>query len=79
MHKPVILGQHTYNFKWAAEQAIHHGAAIRVTPSDLAPELRTIIADQALQHKMGELAYQFSRSAAGASEKTTRLVAQYLP
>lgn len=79
MHKPVILGQHTYNFKWAAEQAIHHGAAIRVELGDLALGLASIIVDQTLQHKMGKLAYQFSQSAAGASEKTTRLVAQYLP
>lgn len=79
MHKPVILGQHTYNFKWAAEQAIQHGAAIRVELPDLAPRLLTILTDQALQQKMGELAYQFSRSAAGASDRVVRLVAQYLP
>lgn len=79
MHKPVILGQHTYNFKWAAEQAIQHGAAMRIELHDLAPRLRTIIMDRALQEKMGELAFEFSRSAAGASEKVVRLIAQYLP
>lgn len=79
MHKPVILGQHTYNFKWAAEQAIRHGAATRVEVGDLHIALRTIVTDTALQHKMAELAYQFSQSASGATEKTTRLVSQYLP
>lgn len=79
MHKPVILGQHTYNFKWAAEQAIRHGAATRVEVGDLHIAVRTIVRDTALQHKMAELAYQFSQSASGATEKTTRLVSQYLP
>ena len=79
MHKPVILGQHTYNFNWAAEQAVKHGAATRVELSNLSPVLRTIIKDKALQQKMGELAFEFSRSAAGASERVVRLVAQYLP
>lgn len=79
MHKPVILGQHTYNFNWAAEQAVKHGAATRVELSNLSPVLRTIIKDKALQQKMGELAFEFSRSAAGASERVVRLVAQYIP
>jgi 3-deoxy-D-manno-octulosonic-acid transferase len=79
MHKPVILGQHTYNFNWAAEQAIKYGAAMRVELNDLELGLDRVLADKPLQQKMGELAYQFSQSAAGASEKTMRLVSQYLP
>lgn len=79
MHKPVILGQHTYNFKWAAEQAVEQGAAMRLELNNLDTGIRRIITDQVLQQQMGEVAYQFSHSASGASEKTMRLIAQYLP
>jgi 3-deoxy-D-manno-octulosonic-acid transferase len=80
MKKPVIVGQHTYNFEWVANEAIRHGGARRVNSSaELTQVLRELFSDEEARQKMGLAAYAFSQSAGGATYKTLQLIAEFCP
>lgn len=80
MKKPVIVGQHTYNFEWVANEAIRHGGARRVNSSaELTQVLRELFSDEEARQKMGLAAYAFSQSAGGATYKTLQLIAKFCP
>jgi len=80
MGKPVLIGPHTYNFAAVAEQAVAKGAAWRVSDADdLASALQRLFDDPDARQGMGLAALEFSRSAAGATQRVADLVASYLP
>lgn len=80
MSKPVLIGPHTYNFAAAAEQAVAKCAAWRVKDADeLASALQRLFGDPDARQSMGWAALEFSRSAAGATQRVADLVASYLP
>jgi 3-deoxy-D-manno-octulosonic-acid transferase len=73
---PVILGEHTYNFQKASEDAIHAGAAIRVSASSnadlvgaLAKAMENLLLDFSERHDMARRAVSFAAEHQGASQR----------
>jgi 3-deoxy-D-manno-octulosonic-acid transferase len=76
---PVVLGEHTFNFQQASEDAIDCGAAIRVDGSGslstaLAAAMSRILQDQQQRQAMGEAALRYAANYRGA---TTRIMAVF--
>jgi 3-deoxy-D-manno-octulosonic-acid transferase len=74
---PVILGEHTFNFQQASQDAIDCGAAMRVDGSGslstaLATEMNRILQDQQQRQLMREAALRYAENYRGA---TTRIMA----
>ena len=74
---PVVLGEHTFNFQQASQDAIDCGAAIRVDSSGslstaLAVAMNRILQDQQQRQAMGEAALRYAANYRGA---TTRIMA----
>lgn len=78
MGKPVLIGEHTFNFNDATQQAIAAGAAIRITPSKLTEQLNVIMNDETKRQEMSKAALAFSTSARGATERLMKLIGKYL-
>lgn len=74
MGKPVLMGEHTFNFSEASEQAIAAGAALRVNEKDLAGKLSALIQNPARQIEMGNAGLTFSQSASGATKRLMGLI-----
>jgi 3-deoxy-D-manno-octulosonic-acid transferase len=73
---PVILGEHTFNFQQASQDAIDFGAAIRVKgngslAAELADAMNRILQDKGQLHAMGEAALRYAAHYQGA---TTRIM-----
>ena len=71
---PVVLGEHTFNFQQASEDAIDCGAAIRVDGSGslstaLAAAMSRILQDQQQRQAMGEAALRYAANYRGATTK----------
>jgi 3-deoxy-D-manno-octulosonic-acid transferase len=74
---PVILGEHTFNFQQASQDAIDCGAAIRVKgngslAAELAGAMNRILQDQPQRQAMGKAALGYAAQYRGA---TTRIMA----
>jgi 3-deoxy-D-manno-octulosonic-acid transferase len=74
---PVILGEHTFNFQQASQDAIDCGAAMRVggdgsLASELAGAMSRILQDKVQRQAMGEAALRYAAQYRGA---TTRIIA----
>jgi 3-deoxy-D-manno-octulosonic-acid transferase len=74
---PVILGEHTFNFQQASQDAIDCGAAIRVAGNgslagDLAAAISRILQDKGRRQAMREAALRYASNYRGA---TTRIMA----
>ena len=78
MGKPVLIGEHTFNFSDATEQAVAAGAAIRVSEKDLAEKLSGLMNDSAQKAAMGKAALSFSQGASGATNRLMQLISQNL-
>ncbi|GGC83000.1 lipid IV(A) 3-deoxy-D-manno-octulosonic acid transferase [Undibacterium terreum] len=79
MAKPVLIGQHTFNFSEITEQAIAAGASIRVTdPADLMAQAHALIADADRRKSMGGHAHAFFMQHQGATDRTMALLAELL-
>lgn len=80
MKKPVIIGQHTFNFDWVAGEAVRYGGARRVNnPVELTEALYALFRDEGARQKMGLAAYVFSQSAGGATHRTLQLIGRFCP
>jgi 3-deoxy-D-manno-octulosonic-acid transferase len=71
---PVVLGEHTFNFQQASQDAIDCGAAIRVDGSGLlstalAAAMNRILQDQQQRQAMGEAALRYAADYRGATTK----------
>jgi 3-deoxy-D-manno-octulosonic-acid transferase len=74
---PVILGEHTFNFQQASQDAIDCGAAMRVAGNgslagDLAAAISRILQDKGRRQAMREAALRYASNYRGA---TTRIMA----
>lgn len=83
MGKPVLVGPHTHNFANATEQAINHGAALRVDNStDLAIKLDYLLGNTNAafdtRTNMGKAALQFTEKETGATQRIMRLMDAYI-
>lgn len=79
MGKPILIGEHTFNFAQATENAVAAGAAIRVKNS---AELRDYIVDllqnESKRLAMGKAATSFSEASTGATARMMALIKPYL-
>lgn len=79
MGKPVLIGPHTFNFEQASEQAIAHGATLRVADVPaLASAVQQLLGDAEMRGRMAQAAQVFSASATGATQRIAALVTEQL-
>lgn len=73
--KPVLVGEHTFNFAQATEEAVADGAALRVRDADalIAAALR-LLEDEAARLGMGAHALAFAGRHRGATLRTVELL-----
>lgn len=76
---PILIGQHTFNFAQATENAIAAGAAKRVANApELGEEIAKLLANPAELQAMREAALTFARQHRGATERTLCLLEQFV-
>jgi 3-deoxy-D-manno-octulosonic-acid transferase len=73
--KPIIVGEHTFNFAQATEDCLQQGGAVRVPNSDsLMQQAARLLADSAARGTMGAHALTFANTHRGASARTIALL-----
>jgi 3-deoxy-D-manno-octulosonic-acid transferase len=73
--KPVLVGEHTFNFLDATIDAVDGGAALRVRDADaLVREAARLLRDDAARAAMGARALAFAGRHRGATLRTVELV-----
>lgn len=78
--KPVLIGEHTFNFDLITQQAISAGAALRVADAPgLMRQARQLLAADGQRDEMGRKALSFAQQHRGATERTMALLAALLP
>ena len=79
MGKPILIGEHTFNFTDATENAIRAKAAIRVKNlAALRDRIQYLLHNAPQRLKMGKAALRFSAASTGATVRMMKLIAQYL-
>lgn len=77
--KPVLVGEHTFNFLDATIEAVGDGAALRVNDADaLANQAARLLRDHAARMEMGAKALAFARRHRGATLRTVELLQQVI-
>jgi 3-deoxy-D-manno-octulosonic-acid transferase len=78
--KPVLIGEHTFNFALVTEQAIEAGGALRVASADaLMQQAAHLLRDAAARSAMGRHAQSFANQHRGATQRTLALLPALLP
>jgi 3-deoxy-D-manno-octulosonic-acid transferase len=73
--KPVLIGEHTFNFAQASDEAVAAGAAQRVRDADHMLELAAgLLRDGAARAAMGQRAAGFADRHRGATARTVELL-----
>lgn len=73
--KPVLVGEHTFNFLQATEEAVEHGAALRVRDADeLLEQAALLLTEPARRARMGERALAFAGRHRGATARTVEFL-----
>jgi 3-deoxy-D-manno-octulosonic-acid transferase len=73
--KPVLIGQHTFNFELVTEDALAAGGAQRVTDAgDLLTTAGRLLGDTAARKTMGDHALAFANQHRGATRRTLALL-----
>lgn len=79
MAKPILIGEHTFNFAEASRDALNAGAALQVDDvASLKEKIIYLASNQAEKAKMAQAALNFSEASTGATARTMHLIAQYL-
>jgi len=77
--KPVLVGEHTFNFLQATEEAVAAGAALRVPDAAaLMGEAVRLLSDDAARSRMSEHALSFAKRHRGATLRTVELLRQLI-
>ena len=77
--KPVLIGEHTFNFGTITEEAVAAGAALRVADAQaLMQQASRLLQDVERCHAMGKKAQAFAMQHRGATERTMVLLAPLL-
>lgn len=77
--KPVLVGEHTFNFLDATNEAVDDGAALRLPDADaLVTAAVRLLRDGAARVAMGEKALAFARRHRGATLRTVELVQRHI-
>ena len=78
--KPILVGEHTFNFAEASNDAVKIGAALRVkNADDLVHQLNVLLKNKIEMVNMQQAALNFSAAYAGATARLMTLIAEYLP
>ncbi|WP_036170058.1 lipid IV(A) 3-deoxy-D-manno-octulosonic acid transferase [Massilia sp. 9096] len=73
--KPVLVGEHTFNFLQATDEAVASGAALRVADAQaLVRESACLLADASARAHMGAQALAFAGQHRGATARTVELL-----
>jgi 3-deoxy-D-manno-octulosonic-acid transferase len=76
---PVLIGQHTFNFAQAADEAVAAGAAVRVADAEhLVTEARRLLGDSAARQGMREAGLVFVQAHRGATARTLAVCEPFL-
>ena len=76
---PVLIGQHTFNFAQAADEAVAAGAAVRVADAEqLVTEARRLLGDSAARQGMREAGLAFVQAHRGATARTLAVCEPFL-
>ena len=79
MGKPILIGEHTFNFTDATENAIRAKAAIRVKNlAALRDRIQYLLHNAPQRVKIGKAALRFSAASTGATVRMMKLIAQHL-
>jgi 3-deoxy-D-manno-octulosonic-acid transferase len=79
MAKPVLIGEHTFNFKDVSESAIAQGAAWRVhNPQEIQFAIQTLVNNPKKQLEMGQAGLALCMASQGATQKTLVIIAANL-
>jgi 3-deoxy-D-manno-octulosonic-acid transferase len=77
--KPVLVGEHTFNFAQATEEAVADGAALRVPDADaLVAAAVRLLEDEAARSSMGAHALAFAGRHRGATLRTVELLRELI-
>ncbi|HEU4852226.1 MAG TPA: lipid IV(A) 3-deoxy-D-manno-octulosonic acid transferase [Telluria sp.] len=77
--KPVLIGQHTFNFAQVSDEAVASGAARRVADAqDLVDAALGLLADDGQRQAMGARAAAFANQHRGATARTLGLLAPFI-
>ena len=77
--KPVIFGQHMFNFREITGEILQTGAGVRVEKNEeLSGKLKDLINDPKRQLEMGEKGYQIIVKNRGAIERNLAVVEKFL-
>ncbi|HWJ93207.1 MAG TPA: lipid IV(A) 3-deoxy-D-manno-octulosonic acid transferase [Telluria sp.] len=77
--KPVLVGEHTFNFAQATDEAVQSGGALRVRDADeLLAQASALLADDQARHAMGQKALGFAQRHRGATSRTVELLRQLI-
>jgi len=78
--KPVLIGQHTFNFDQVSEDAVDLGAALRLESAEQLPALLQQLFSQPAQMKaMAQAGTDFVASHRGATDNALRIIREQLP
>jgi 3-deoxy-D-manno-octulosonic-acid transferase len=73
--KPVLIGQHTFNFAQVTEDAVAAGGALRITDAtDLMAQAARLLADDTARIAMGRAGLAFANQHRGATARTLALL-----
>ncbi len=77
--KPILIGEHTFNFTEASNDAVTAGAAIRVkNAEDLLQKVDELLKNKVNLVSMQQAALNFSSAYAGATARQMALIKQYV-
>ena len=77
--KPVLVGQHTFNFLQATEEAVAAGGALRVADADaLLAAAAGLLRDDVRRTAMGARALAFAGNHRGATARTVELLQRFI-
>lgn len=73
--RPVLLGEHTFNFQTSSDDAVKAGAALRVANADsLIGQAGRLLQDEAARNVMAGQARAFAKQHQGATARTMALI-----
>ncbi len=77
--KPILIGEYTFNFAEASNDAVTAGAAMRVkNADDLMQKVEALLKNKAVLVNMQQTALSFSSVSAGATARLMALIKQYV-
>ena len=77
--RPIILGEHTFNFQQASADVIDSGAAIRITDlDDLVKAMDLLLTNHPVREEMSTNALDFANQHTGATKKIVTVVLEAL-